>query len=64
VLTHLGDTHHATGSPQAARQAWQQALSILDDLNHADADNLRTRIKALGTPAPARGEKVSVDPPI
>ena len=38
TLTHLGDTHHAAGDPDAARDAWQQALTILDELDHPDAD--------------------------
>jgi hypothetical protein len=29
----------------AARTAWQQALAILDDLHHLDADRLRTRLR-------------------
>jgi DNA-binding SARP family transcriptional activator len=51
VLTHLGDTHHAADNPQAARDAWQHALTILDDLNHPDAENLRTRLRALDIPS-------------
>jgi tetratricopeptide (TPR) repeat protein len=52
ILTHLGDTHHATGNHHAAHDAWQQARAILDDLNHPDADQLRTQLAALDTPTP------------
>jgi tetratricopeptide (TPR) repeat protein len=52
TLTHLGDTHHTTGNHDAARDAWQQALTILNDLNHPDADQLRTKLTTLDTPAP------------
>jgi tetratricopeptide (TPR) repeat protein len=51
TLTHLGDTHHATGNAHAARDAWQQALTILDDLKHPNADQLRTKLATLDTPA-------------
>jgi hypothetical protein len=44
ILTHLGDTHHTATNPDAARAAWQQALTILTDLDHPDADNVRTKI--------------------
>jgi tetratricopeptide (TPR) repeat protein len=47
TLTHLGDTHHATGNLQAARDAWQQALTILDDLDHPDAGQVRTKLASL-----------------
>jgi tetratricopeptide (TPR) repeat protein len=44
TLTNLGDSHHAAGNHPAARAAWQQALDILTDLNHADAEAVRTRL--------------------
>jgi tetratricopeptide (TPR) repeat protein len=43
-LTHLGDTHNAAGNTEAARDAWQQALDILTDLGHPDADALRSKL--------------------
>ena len=39
------------GNSTAARTAYQQALTILDDLDHPDADNIRTKLGALRTPA-------------
>jgi tetratricopeptide (TPR) repeat protein len=44
-LTQLGVAHHAAGNPGAARDAWQQALTILDDLNHPDAAQVRARLR-------------------
>jgi tetratricopeptide (TPR) repeat protein len=44
TLTHLGDAHHAVGDGDAARRAWHRALDILDDLQHPDAGQLRSRL--------------------
>jgi DNA-binding SARP family transcriptional activator/tetratricopeptide (TPR) repeat protein len=60
-LTHLGDTHAAAGNPDAARDAWEQALAILDGLGHASAGQVRTKLRqlddashaALASPSPA-----------
>lgn len=41
ILTHIGDTHHAAGNPAAARTAREQALTILIELDHPDADRIR-----------------------
>ncbi|MFF3852880.1 tetratricopeptide repeat protein [Micromonospora sp. NPDC002575] len=47
VLVHLGDAHLAAGDPEAARIAWQQALAILDDLQHPDAEEVHAKLEAL-----------------
>jgi DNA-binding SARP family transcriptional activator len=44
VLAHLGDAHHAAGDPQQARNAWHQALTILVDLNHPDAEKVSAKL--------------------
>jgi DNA-binding SARP family transcriptional activator/tetratricopeptide (TPR) repeat protein len=44
ILTHRGEAHQAAADPGAAREAWQQALDILTDLNHHDADDLRDKL--------------------
>jgi hypothetical protein len=49
TLTHLAETHHATGNPQAACGAWQQALTILDDLDHPNAEQVRAKLAGLDT---------------
>jgi DNA-binding SARP family transcriptional activator/tetratricopeptide (TPR) repeat protein len=46
ILLGLGDAHQGTGDTEAARHAWRQALEILDDLNHPDADQARGRLGA------------------
>jgi hypothetical protein len=43
-------------SPQATRDAWQQALTILDDLDHPDADTVRAKLHQLDQ-TPARIEE-------
>ena len=49
ALTHLGDTCHAAGEQRQRPGAWQQALAILDDLHHPDADQVRARLQRLGS---------------
>jgi DNA-binding SARP family transcriptional activator/Tfp pilus assembly protein PilF len=44
VLDHLGDSHRAAGDPAAAAQAWQRALTILTQLDHPDADEVRAKL--------------------
>jgi DNA-binding SARP family transcriptional activator len=44
ILLHLGDACQAVGQPDAARHAWQDALAILDDLQHPDAERARARL--------------------
>jgi len=53
MLVHLGDAYHAIGEPGLADQAWQDALTILEDLNHSDADQVRARLR--GEPPPQPG---------
>ena len=45
VLTHLGDTLHAAADVTAARETWQQALTILTDLDHPEADVVRAKLR-------------------
>jgi len=58
TLGHTGDVCHATGDRQRARRAWEEALAILEDLQHADAGQIRAKLAGLGAdPAaePGRG---------
>jgi tetratricopeptide (TPR) repeat protein len=48
-LTHLGDTHHAAGHPEAADHTWRQALAILDEMQHPDADTVRIHLRSAGS---------------
>jgi len=54
ILTSLGDAHCAAGDPGAAAIAWRQALTILIELDHADADNVRAKLSELSTTASTR----------
>jgi DNA-binding SARP family transcriptional activator/tetratricopeptide (TPR) repeat protein len=49
TLTHLGDIHHAMGDAGAARAAWADALDILTDLDHPQADAVRAKLEAATT---------------
>jgi DNA-binding SARP family transcriptional activator len=44
TLARIGDDHDVFGEPAAARDAWREALSILEDLDHPDADAVRTKL--------------------
>lgn len=64
-LTNLGDTHLATGDPDAARAEWERALRLLEDLDHPDAEGVRSRLTALERPeaAPRSSGRTSRLPP-
>jgi hypothetical protein len=47
--THLAETHLAVDQTGKAREAWCQALTILDGTAHPDTQDLRTRFEALST---------------
>jgi DNA-binding SARP family transcriptional activator len=47
TLIRLGETYDAAGDVDATRAAWQHALQILDELHHADADNVRSHLDCL-----------------
>jgi hypothetical protein len=44
----LGDTCHAAGDHDAARQTWQRAQNILDELDHPDAKQVDAKPRTLG----------------
>ena len=44
TLTYVGDAYRADGNLAAARQAWTQALAILDDLHDPDAATIRAKL--------------------
>jgi DNA-binding SARP family transcriptional activator/tetratricopeptide (TPR) repeat protein len=63
TLACLGDAHRAAGDLQAARAAWWQALEMLDDLNHPDANRVRGRLADLtGVPGDAAGTRPQLEP--
>jgi tetratricopeptide (TPR) repeat protein/DNA-binding XRE family transcriptional regulator len=44
TLTRLGDAYQAAAEPDAAQDAWRQAVAILDDLHHPDAAQVRAKL--------------------
>ncbi len=52
LLTNLGDAHRSAGDLPAARQAWRQALQILDDLGLPDNRGIRARLERADRPSP------------
>ena len=46
VLAHLGDAEDAAGHPRAAREAWHNSLTILAEIDHPDADEVRAKLAA------------------
>ena len=46
----LGDAHATAGNPAAARDAWQHALAVFDDLHHPDAAPVRAKLHSLPQP--------------
>ena len=47
ALAHLGDTHVSTGDPGAARLVWSESLTILADLHHPEAVEVRAKLESL-----------------
>jgi DNA-binding SARP family transcriptional activator/tetratricopeptide (TPR) repeat protein len=46
-FSNLGDAEQAAGNRPAARRAWQRARTILEDLHHPDAAQVRAKLAAL-----------------
>jgi DNA-binding SARP family transcriptional activator len=46
TLTRLGDADVAADDREAARSAWHEALAILSHLDHPDAEEVRSRLRA------------------
>ena len=44
TLAHLADTQQASGLAAEARQTWQQALTIMEDLHHPDTERVRAKL--------------------
>ncbi|GIJ67519.1 AfsR/SARP family transcriptional regulator [Virgisporangium ochraceum] len=47
TLDHLGDTYLATGEVDRAREVWERALSTMEELHHADAAQIRAKLRRL-----------------
>ncbi|MET0136634.1 MAG: BTAD domain-containing putative transcriptional regulator [Kibdelosporangium sp.] len=46
TLVHIGESENARNRQAEAAHAWQQALVILDELGHPEADSVRGRLSA------------------
>lgn len=44
ILSHVGDARSAAGDLPQARDAWQQALAIYDEIQHPSADKVRSKL--------------------
>jgi DNA-binding SARP family transcriptional activator/Tfp pilus assembly protein PilF len=44
TLDHLGDSYQAVGQPDDARTVWRDATTILDELAHSHADQVRAKL--------------------
>lgn len=58
TLVHIAGTRHAAGDRDAARTAWQQALAILEEFDHPDAEQVHDCLRRLeeeGKEAAGRG---------
>jgi DNA-binding SARP family transcriptional activator/tetratricopeptide (TPR) repeat protein len=47
TLDHLGDTYLATGEVDRAREVWERALATMEELRHADAAQIRAKLRRL-----------------
>jgi tetratricopeptide (TPR) repeat protein/transcriptional regulator with XRE-family HTH domain len=48
ILAHVGDARHLAGELPQARQAWQQALAIYEDIDPANAGKVRAKLASTG----------------
>ena len=46
----VGDTRQAAGDIAQAREDWQQALAIFEDLQDAEADQVRAKLASTRDP--------------
>ncbi len=54
TLTRLGETHRAARDPESARDAWEQARLLFQDLQLPDAEQLRLKLLELRSSKPVR----------
>ena len=54
-LVSLGDTYAAAAVLDSARDAWQQALDVLTELGHPDAESVRERLRSTAADQPPSG---------
>jgi tetratricopeptide (TPR) repeat protein len=61
TLSNLGDAYRTADDPVGARDAWQRALAIFDDLNHRDVDQVRAKLLDLHSSLDASCGRRSAD---
>lgn len=54
ALTRLGDVQALIGHQGAAERSWREALAILTDLDHPDADGVAGRLSSVSAPSATR----------
>jgi tetratricopeptide (TPR) repeat protein len=52
TLSKLGEVSHAAGQLASARDAWQRALTIFEDLHHSSAVDIRAKLRDLAPQGP------------
>ncbi|MEU4172824.1 BTAD domain-containing putative transcriptional regulator [Streptomyces sp. NPDC026665] len=58
TLTHIADTHFASGMTDGAVDALRQALALLNSIGHPDAEGVRAKLRDLGLNPRASGSRV------
>src|SRR5262249_52953748 len=56
LLVRLGDLYLNSGKPEEAREVWQQARAILEELNHPDVDGISEKLAGLGSARSTRAD--------
>ena len=56
VLSNLGDTRHALCELPLAREAWLEAVAVLEDFQIPGADRIRAKLDSIGESDSGRGE--------
>ncbi|MGO9506235.1 MAG: hypothetical protein ACLPXZ_02435 [Mycobacterium sp.] len=57
VLSQLGHAQKTAGQDDAARQSWQQALAIFEELHDPRANQVRARLETEAATTPARPDR-------
>ncbi|MDQ0808404.1 tetratricopeptide (TPR) repeat protein [Streptomyces sp. B3I7] len=60
TLVHIGETHLAAENPENTALSWRMALSIFQEFDHPDVEQLKVRLAqldgmAVGSDIPSRG---------
>jgi DNA-binding SARP family transcriptional activator/tetratricopeptide (TPR) repeat protein len=50
TLAHIGSLHSQAGDRAGAERAWRDALAILEELDHPDAEGVRARLAEVAAP--------------